>query len=516
MIDMTKYYREDIEDILQISYYDRRTDYVWKHIMGDAPELENKLYPIPSLDSFKVMHYMQKKRTMSVSDFLTQWKEKPHPGLIDCTYNKRSGILRLKARSFDFIYRTKLNQGLFVAHPDVAKSIGLQDMVSRKQYRKSGMYTLAHLTELDEQLYSRYAERLKVKKWKESPQFDIDCQYCSEMIPFIMEDAEKKRELLNYDQRLNIILKDENEVRIGIIRDYSPTEMIAMPVFPRSEWKEGIRSAFAALEQEYNRELEQRTIELQQWCDELSKILLGKTPFCVDAGRLHYSSQGFDTYTDLVLKSALGIEKKEQKATNKLDTYLLTKGLLRKKADVDTSRCYDFPTFHISFCTEERYAVITLKPEIAAALNYEIENKVKIPHNMKLDTVTLEVFDYDLQDSYHDYLAAEKRKLRPQHELLIEEVKYIIQQSAPLLAYSGTNQKILDLYSMNLLIEGDDTIRVMVDLCTRNESKSFDLDNYRTAFRVWWSQLMLKECKYAKECTLDPAHHNPFVYDLPF
>lgn len=513
---MTEYNREAIENILQISYYDRRTDYVWKFIMGDVPELENKLYPIPSLNSFNVMHYMQKSRTKSVSEFLADWADTFHPGLIDCNYIKRSGILHLKARSYDFTYHAKLNQGLFVVYPEVAESIGLQDGISQKRYRKSGMYTLEHLEELDEQLYSRYAERLKVKEWRESPQFDIDCQYCSEMIPFIMQDAETKINLLGPYQRLNIILNGMNEVRIGIARDYSPKEMIAMPVYPRSAWQKGISSAFVALEEENAIKLEQRTKELQLWSEELSKITLGKAPFCLEAKQINYSSFGDDSYTNVVLHSALCIKEEAPKETNKLDAHFLTRGLLGMTANVDTSLRYEYQTFGITFNTKERYAVITLKPEIAAALNYEIENKVKIPSNLKLNETTLQVFDYSLQDRYQDYMKAEERKQRPQHRLLVEEVKYIIQQSAPLLAYSGSNQNIRDSYFMSLTIEQDDTITLKVRLSNTYTDGSFTLDSYRTAFRVWWSQLLLKECKYAKQCMLDPAHNYPFEVDLPF
>lgn len=513
---MTEYNREDIEDILQISYYDRRTDYVWKYIMGDVPELENELYPIPNLDSFNVMHYMQKKRTRSVLEFLAEWKETAHPGLISCTYNKQSDILYLKARSYDFTYHAKLNQGLFVVHPEVAESIGLQDSISQKRYRKSGMYTLEHLAELDEQLYSRYAERLKVKEWRESPQFDIDCRYCSGMIPFIMQDAENKEIHLGPYQRLNIILSGIDKVRIGIARDYSPKEMIAMPVYPRTEWKEGIRSAFAALEKENAIILELRTKELQLWSEELSMITLGKAPFCLEAKQINYSPLGDDSYTDAVLHSALGIKEEAHKETNKLDAHFLTRGLLGMTANVDTSLRYEYQTFGITFNTKERYAVITLKPEIATALNYEIENKVKIPSNLKLNETTLQVFDYSLQDRYQDYMNAEERKQRPQHRLLVEEVKYIIQLSAPLLAYSGSNQNIRDSYFMSLTIEQDDTITLKVRLSNTYTDGSFTLDNYRTAFRVWWSQLLLMECKYAKQCMLDPAHNYPFEVDLPF
>ena len=233
-IDMIQYSREEIESILQISYYDRRTDYVWKYLMGDAPELEHILYPIPSLESFLVMHRMLKKRDRSVESFLEEWQMTEHPGLIDCQYSQRSGIIRIKARSFVLTYRSKLNDFHFVAYARIAKSIGLMERITRKRYRRSGIFSLSCLAELDEQLYSRYAEREKVKAWRKTPQFELDCQYCKAMIPVIMQDAETKVRHLGSSRLLNIILHANDKVRIGIVRDYSPEEMISMPCYPLS------------------------------------------------------------------------------------------------------------------------------------------------------------------------------------------------------------------------------------------------------------------------------------------
>lgn len=40
------------------------------------------------------------------------------------------------------------------------------------------------------------------------------------------------------------------------------------------------------------------------------------------------------------------------------------------------------------------------------------------------------------------------------------------------------------------------------------------IDDYKTRFRVWWSQLLLKECKMAKEASLNPE--NCRDGELPF
>lgn len=461
---MIQYTREEIESILQTSYYDRRTDYVWKTLVGDAPELESILYPIPNLERFQVMHTMLKTRVDSVADFLEAWEVSEHSGLLDCQYNPNSGILRVKARSFVLTYRSKLDEFHFSVYAKIAKSIGLKNRITQKKYLKRRIFPLHLLRELDEQLYSRYSEKEKVKAWRKTPQFKIDCQYCEAMIPFIMQDAEKKVRHLGNDRQLNIILHDNDKVRIGIARDYSPEEMLSMPCYPREQWQEGIRSAFALLEKEYAAELEAHRIKMQEWSDELSKIIVGKTPFCIEERRAKYSSDHLDdTYSKLVLAAALGNEE-----------------------------------------------------EFMATLARNEMHQMKLPRNAKLNKVMMDLYASVQQDRLREHQASMERKNMPQHALLVEEMKYIIQQSAPLIAYTGPNQMISTSYHMQLYVAENDSIRVFAGFTNSHATETFTLDSYQTAFRVWWSQLLLKECKYAKQCALNPEEDHPFDIGLPF
>lgn len=319
---MTPYTIKEIECILQTGYYDRRTDYVWKTVVGEDFELVKVLYSIPSLESFEVMHTMLNERTESVSDLLEAWQGSEYPGLLGCHYSQRSGILRIKARSFVFTYRSKLNEFHFSVYAKVAKSISLNERIMQKKYRKSGIFPLRLLRELDEQLYSRYEESEKLKAWLKTPQFKIDCQYCEAMIPFIMQDAEKKVRQLGEDRRLNIILHDNDKVRIGIVKDYSPEEMMSMPCYPREQWQEGIRLAFASLEKEYVAELEAHRIKMQEWSDELSKIIAGKAPFSIEERSVNYcSKRRDDAYSKFVLDVALGGEERFMDIVNKSEMY---------------------------------------------------------------------------------------------------------------------------------------------------------------------------------------------------
>lgn len=455
---MIQYTREEIESILQTGYYDRRTDYVWKTVIGEDFELVQLLYSIPDLESFEVMYTMLKERTESVSDLLEAWQESEHPGLLDCHYSQRSGILRIKARSFTFTYRSKSNEFHFSVYAKIAKSISLKERIMQKKYRKSSIFPLHLLSELDEQLYSRYSELEKLKAWQKTPQFKIDCLYCETMIPFIMQDAEKKVRQLGKDRLLNIILHENDKVRIGIVKDYSPEEMMSMPCYPREQWKEGIRLAFASLEKEYVAELEAHRIKMQEWCDELSKIIAGKAPFSIEERSVNYcSKRRDDAYSKFVLDVALG--------------------------------------------GEERFIDIVNKSEMYRKI---------LPCESKLDKMVMDIYAAFVQERRQEYQSVLERKNTPQHALLVEEMKYIIQQSAPLIAYTGPNQLIRKSYSLHLNVDESDRVKVTARLADSRATETFTLDNYQTTFRVWWSQLLLKECKYSKQCALNPEDNHPF------
>ena len=503
---MSRYSRDNIESILQSAYYDRRTDYVWKYILGGKKDPEINPYPISNLESFVMMDDMLRKRRRTLQEFLKAWKTESRPSLLDCTYNHRSGILRLRTRSFTFTYREKLREFHFAVYPEIAKTIGIVERETRKRYRKDKLFDLYYLDYLDDEIYSRYTDILNVKEWRKSPQFETDCKYCEAMIPFIMQEAEPQKKMLGNTMRLNIILSGKDKVRIGIVKDYSPEEMISMPSYSREEWQEGIRAAFSTLEQRYAEVLAAHAQVMQAWNKELTDIVLGKASYSIEERGNKYRLDPAITirYTDKVVCDALGIPLRQENSPRKLNLMFMTKGNSHL-GDVDLSRTQiELVNFRISFDWKERTACITLKEEIAHALNYEPVSVVSIPHNAKIDNILLISEDFELQSRYRDSLDVQEKQKRPQHQLLVEAVRYIILQTAPLIAYTGPNTMIKDEYKLNMEIDDADTIKVKVSFSSRSAKESFTLDDYKTRFRIWWSQQLLKECKYAKECALNP------------
>lgn len=445
-----QYNREEIEKILQCSYYDHRTDYLWKYIMGNRHAPDDTRYPIPNLESFVAMHEMLKTRCLGVSAFLDQWEATNHPGLLDYQYNEQSGILRIKTRSFCFTYRSKHYEYSFAVYAPIAKSINLEKRTTLKRYRRGGLFPVSYLVELDEQLYSRYAEKQKVKVWRNSPQFALDVQYCEAMIPAIMTNAEQRIQQLGVWRRLYIVLSGTDKVKIGIAEDYSPEEIISMSYYPRDKWQEGISAAFTALDIRYAEELAAHTLEIKEWSDELSQIVLGKTTYSIEEQRQNYHFRSnSDDYSQRVVSAALGMPDD------------------------------DFLTFG------------NIGPEDLNGLS---------------DV---------LNDLYSDYQETRQRMKRPLHKQLIDAVRYIIELTAPLIAYNGQNNTIKENYTIDLKVSPTDQIRVATQFSFETSAiEVFELDEIRSRFRAWWSQQLLKECKFAKQCVLAPEQNYPF--DHPF
>lgn len=509
-----KYKKNGIEDILQSAYYNRRTDYVWKYLLGNKKNPEINPYPIPGLEYFVMMDDMLKKRRRTLEEFLKACKTESRPELRDCTYNKRSGILRVYARSFTFTYRAKLNEFHFVVSSKIAKTIGLEERMMTKRYRKDKLFDLYYLAFLDDEIYSRYTEILRVKEWRKSAQFEQDWKYCEAMIPFFMQDAESKKRKLGYTKRLNIILEDDDKVRIGIIEHYTPEEMMAMPSYPRDQWQEGINAAFAALDQSYALELLAHAKTMQAWSDELSDLVLGKTPYSIEEHIGKYRQEHYDAnrYTVKVIDDALGIPEKHEDTLKKMNMMFMSKGY----SDVD-DYCPDkleLTTFRVDFDWQNRIATITLNEEVARTLNYEPVSIVKIPRDRQINTILISSESLTLLHDYEDCLNYQQKMNSPLHHLLVEAVRYIIQQTAPLVAYTGDNALIRDNYGLDIMINDSDDIVVYARFSNWQDSETFTLENYRTMFRVWWSQHLLKECKYAKQCALQPDDNHPF--DMPF
>lgn len=126
----------DLSEILNCSYYDHRTDYVWQYILNNQRERRRDYLCIRNLESFVAMGEMLKCRQYDIPTFMKEWENTEHPGLLECSYNERSGILRLKSRTFTFVYRSRTNEYLFTAYAAVARGCMLKNRETYKKYVK--------------------------------------------------------------------------------------------------------------------------------------------------------------------------------------------------------------------------------------------------------------------------------------------------------------------------------------------------------------------------------------------
>lgn len=510
---MTRYNKDDLGIIFQSSYYDTRTDFVWNYILDD--KFDNDPIPIPTIDCFLVMHEMEKNRELTTEAFLEAWKTTGHPELTSCSYSPRSGILRVKARTYTFTYREKLKEYHFVVPAKIAKAISVESRELKKRFRRGGLFPLSLMAELDEQMYDRYDEQVKLRAWRKSPQFAEDIAYCKQMIPVIVDDAEARKRYLVEGRRLNIILEGNDRVRIGVIEVYSPEEMKAMPVYRREDWHQGILAAFEAAKKKYDTELELCGRALREWSDELSRIVLGKAPYSVEQRpNCYLSYHAIDRYMYRLILAALGLPPQEEDATPRTRNFFIIPRGRRRAAEPDEQkRTLTYETFSAVVDRPKRTVTITIKEEIARFLHYEPVTVLKIRRDALITEEWLSDEDYTLQHEYSYALDLQQRERSALHPQLVEMVRYIIDQTAPLIAYTGTCcREIFREYEIHLTIDDNNRIEVGIRTSDSYKRETFELDSYRTAFRVWWSRLLLTECKRAKELALHPERGWPFDY----
>lgn len=505
-----------LSEILNCSYYDLRTDYIWQSILNNRKDRGREYFRIPSLEAFMAMQEMLKCRKYDIPTFMNEWEREEHPGLLTCSYNERSGIVRLQSRTFTFVYRSKTNEYLFTAFAAVARSCMLKNRATRKKYVKGGLFPIAHLVELDEQLYSRYAAAQQLEAWLKSPQSKLDIQYCRDMIPTIMQDADDRKKKMHMWESLNIILEGNDRVRIGLVESYSPEEMKTMPCYPREEWQQGIQKAFELLDNRYHDEIEQKRDEMTQLSEELTRIILGKTP--CDASDLlsHYGDDAMrDAYETALLYAALGKAWQPAKWVHQKELFQPFITFLAGSSRSPKVSRFEADKFIYEADVAGLDATITMKDEaMAKMLNADMTSRIENPQSIRITPEMLTEYDGYIMQKYEDYLTCQQRQQQPQHAQMVDMLKHIIEVTTPLIAYTGRNTTIRDQSRLKWSVEGDDTIMVQISLPERTERQYFTLDDYKSRFRVWWSRLLLQECKLSKEASLDPASH--LSPDLPF
>lgn len=498
-----------LTEILNCSHYDQRTDYIWQFITNNLKDRRRGYFRIPSLEAFVAMGEMLKCRKLDIPTFMDEWEQTEHPGLLECSYNERSGIVRLKSRTFTFVYRSKTNEYHYTAFAAVARSCMLKSRETHKKYVKGGLFPIAHLVELDEQLYSRYAAAQKLEAWKKSPQAKLDIEYCRQMVPTIMQEADTRKRQMHMWERLNIILEGNDRVRIGLVEMYSPEEMIAMPSYPREEWQQGILKAFDQLSNRYREEMEQKRAEMTQLSEELTQVTLGKTPYDAENLQRHYEDEVWrHAYVRQLLYDALGKELQPEKWEHQKEFFQPYITFLAGNSRSPRVHRFEAETFIYEADTTGHDATITIREEaLAKMLNVDRTSKIGNTSSISITAEMLTEYDGYIKQKYREFTLCQQRQQRPQHAQMVRMLRHIIEVTAPLIAYTGENATLRDNYKLKWGVEDDDSIMLQANFRDRSERQYFSTADYTSRFRVWWSQLLLKECKLAKEASLNPEAH---------
>lgn len=493
-----------IAGILETGYYDLRTHYVWRYIHDDNKGELNYHITIQSLESFIAVSEMVKVRKYSVSAFLDEWNNSDHPALQECSYDEPSGHLHLKSRTYTFDYYDQTNEYHFVTYPEVADLIRLNKRETRKQYVRGGLFPLSYLVELDEQLYSRYEDALKLEAWKQSPQLQIDIDYCRSMIPYIEQLAPQAERYLMHSQYLDIILEGNDRVRIGFVMYHSPEEMMALPSYLREDWKQGIDAAVEKVREVFEEEVSKKKAEFEEFSKELTKAILGQTP-CKDPYVRYQWKLGHYSYEELLLCEALDKDIDDRKWMHEKMLFEPIFSLISFTSREKKVSCYETDTFVYKMNKQGKRATIQMKDlHLAKTLNIDLESEFELVKYSKIIEKTLTKYNDYLKEVYRNCLHREERRKQPHHSLLVEAVKHIIQFTAPLIAYSGTNPRLLNKYNLVFSVSDSDTLLVTLEHKRVKVSEQFTLDDFSSRFRVWWSQMLIKESKQAKEASLHP------------
>ena len=335
------------------------------------------------------------------------------------------------------------------------------------------------------------------------------------MVPTIMKDADTRKRQLYIGQRLNIILEGNDRVRIGMVEDYSPEEMYAMPSYPRAAWQQGIQKAFEQLETEYNEEVERTRVELTELSQELTQIALGKAPYDMRILHERYRSSQ-DSYSRLLICDVFGLREEPRRWSHQHEiaqpyiSYVAYIGKGCKKVSRFEGEAFTYEAHKTGDS-----ATITMKDEaLAKALNIDMVGMIRITREYRITPEILAEYDEYIMNQYREYLLRQENRQRPQHALLVEALKHIFEVTAPLIAYDGENGSLRSQYELRWEVADDDRLMIQVTLHGRTERQSFTLDDYKSRFRVWWAQLLLTECKLMKEASLHPEDN--LSYDIPF
>lgn len=494
---------EEISSVLTISYYDRWTDAVWKYVF-DKIDTDN-LFFIHSLSDFEVMLNMLKFRKTDVKSFLADWKQSDKKIVTECKYDESTGILNITTRTMVLFFNENTPEFGITVNKEIADAIHLENQVHWQEVQRPHMFRLTDLEKLDKELYRRYSEKLEQKEWIKTEKFQNDVAFCKQMLPVLQEHIQTRKDLFSVCEfELNIILCDNDKVRIDFIEDYTPEEMMGMHVYQRSEWKDGINKTFEKLDLRYEMVRKRAIAKAVEWNDVLISAMKGEQPYEINIKR-YYSemSNPRANKTEYMVHEAFNIKLNimESPLNRTIFDPMLLPGIHTDLTEVKPNYRY----FDVQINKRNRNVKIVVHDEIAEFLIIQKETILNLSKSV-ICRLTLEELDRDIETFLKRRKSFLKLAETPEYQKQLEAIRYIIETTAPIICYTGECELMKDI---SLIINTNDynSISTVIMSSAVYESKIFKLDDFKNEFRIWWSKVKLLLIKTAKLYSQEPNNY---------
>lgn len=521
-----------LKNVLEHTYYDVRTNHAWHIALGLKDELAKEYFSIPDLGHFLVMNKVMSNRSYTIAQFMAICGKNRKLKHLKCDFDPSEQILTVRSRTFTFSYYAQSWAMNWEVDREVCGIIRLLSPSWLRQPRSANLFHPLRLAELDDELFFRYESRLKLAEWNSSDQSKLDLKLLKEIIPYIKQEApDYVHALLIAKSKLNIIFEGNDKLRIGLVQNYTPQEMLNLPSYPRDDWQKAIKQTFEQEQEHFRQLLHERHLLYESQIQRLTEGL--KMPLPDKETLLPLIRAWYEpfTYTDLLFsevldipfpphelpywdarQALLGEDRTVEEVVSMIDSYMPW----QYKA-LGPSLYIDLKNYTVEYNEINPHVVLRLKNHVKQYLPIApVLEATSDDENVGLDIFMLEHIDDTLSSALQDYQNALSLRQEPQHEQLRSVIRTIVQTCSPLLFYFKQDASEPELYGQ-ISIEIAPTDRIMLRVYTgATYEVEFNLDNFDTEFRVWWYMTMMQETKRLKDHSLHPEQDFKITYDLPF
>lgn len=521
-----------LENVLEHTYYDVRTNHAWHIALDRKDELAGEYFSIPNLGHFVVMNKVMSNRAYTIAQFMAICSKNSKLKHLKCHFDEEEQLLTVRSRTFTFSYFAQSWAMNWEVDREVCKVIRLTSPSWLRQPRSAKLFHPMRLSELDDELFFRYDSRLKLREWEASPQFKLDIKLLKKIIPFIKQEApDYQQALLVAKSKLNIIFEGNEKLRIGLVQDYTPQEMLSLPSYPRDDWQNAIKQTLEQEQEHYKQLLHERHMLYETQIQKLTERLKMPQPDKETLLPLIRPCYAPFSYTDLLVSDVLDIpfpphelpywdarqvlcgdDRTVEEVVTMIDDYMLW-----RYTTSGTTLYINLKHYTVEYDEIEPHVMLRLKDHvkqvlpIAPVIEATSDNEI-----VGLDIFMLEHIEETISVALQGYKTALSLRQEPQHEQLRSAIRTIVQTCSPLLVYFRQDASEVQMGGKLFFnFESPDQIQVSVTTSTPHE-KIFNLNNFDADFRVWWHMFLMQEIKRLKDHSLHPEQDFEVSYDFPF